>query len=73
MNRPGVFVAGLVMYHYSGGHWTHVPAPAKPGFVINLTGGNMVLIPGTCSVLAGAGLFAFDAGKIEGAIVKYGP
>jgi hypothetical protein len=59
------------MYHYSGGHWTHVPAPVKSGFVTNLEGGNMQLIPGTRSVLANATLISSRA--FEGAILKYGP
>ena len=71
VNKPGVLLAGLVMYHYSGGHWTRVPAPARPGFVTNLTGGNMQLIPGTWSVLASATLFSSHG--IDGAILKYGP
>jgi hypothetical protein len=71
VNKPGVNLSGLVMYHYSGGHWTHVPAPAKSGFVTTLGGSNMELIPGTTSVLAAASLTL--PGITEGAILKYGP
>jgi hypothetical protein len=71
VNEPGVLLAGLVMYHYSYGHWTRVAVPVKSGFVTNLTGGNMQLIPGTRSVLANATLLSSRA--IEGAILKYGP
>ena len=71
VNEPGVRLAGLVMYHYAGGHWTHVAVPVKPGFVTNLEGGNMQLIPGTRSVLASATLLGSRA--IEGAILRYGP
>ena len=69
--KPGVLLSGLVMYHYSGGHWTRVAVPVKSGFVTNLLGGNMQLIPGTRSVLANATLFSSHA--IDGAILKYGP
>jgi hypothetical protein len=69
VNKPGVYLAGLVMYHYSGGAWTHVTVPVKPGFVTNLTS-DMQLIPGTRSVLAGATLFG---PPIDGAVLKYGP
>jgi hypothetical protein len=71
VNKPGVLLSGLVMYHYSGGHWTRAAVPVKSGFVTNLTGGNMQLIPGTRSVLANATLFSSSG--IEGAILKYGP
>jgi hypothetical protein len=71
VNKPGVLLAGLVMYHYSGGHWARVVVPVKSGLVTNLTGGNMQLIPGTRSVLASATLFGSRG--IEGAILKYGP
>jgi len=71
VNEPGVLLAGLVMYHHSGGHWTRVAVPVKPGLVTNLEGGNMQLIPGTRSVLANATLFGSRA--IEGVILKYGP
>ena len=71
VNEPGVLLAGLVMYHYSCGHWTRVAVPVKHGLVTNLEGGNMQLIPGTRSVLANATLFGSPA--IEGAILKYGP
>jgi hypothetical protein len=71
VNEPGVLVSGLVMYHYAGGHWTRVAVPVKPGFVTNLEGGNMQLIPGTRSVLANATLLGSSA--IEGAILTYGP
>jgi hypothetical protein len=71
--KPGRLLAGLVMYHYWGGHWTHVPAPAKSGFVTNLIGGNMQLIPGTRSVLANAILNPSRPAGFEGAILKYGP
>jgi hypothetical protein len=71
VNKPGVIPAGLMMYHYSYGRWTRVAAPVKSGFVINLEGGNMQLIPGTRSVLANADLFGSSV--IEGAILKYGP
>jgi hypothetical protein len=71
VNKPGVILSGLVMYHYSGGHWTRVPVPVKSGFVTNLEGGNMQLIPGTRSVLANADLLSSRA--FEGAILKYGP
>lgn len=71
VNQPGVILSGLVMYHYSCGHWTHVAAPVKSGFVTNLEGGNMQLIPGTRSVLANATLISSHG--FEGAILKYGP
>ena len=71
VNEPGVLLSGLVMYHYSGGHWTRVAVPVKHRFVTNLEGGNMQLIPGTRSVLANASLFSSTA--IEGAILRYGP
>ena len=61
VNKPGV-LTGLVMYHYSGGHWTHVPAPGSA--TLN---GSMELIPGTRSVLAPA--FSGSGG----AVLKYGP
>jgi hypothetical protein len=51
-----------VMYHYSGGRWTHVPGPAKAELQSDLE-----LIPGTKSVLVTAELGG------SGAIVKYGP
>jgi hypothetical protein len=70
VNKPGQLPAGLTSYHYSGGHWTRVVVPAKPGLVTNLID-NMQLIPGTRSVLASAALFG--AHTIEGAILKYGP
>jgi hypothetical protein len=54
----------LVMYHYSGGRWTHVPAPASA--TTSLTGG-MGLIPGTQSVLAPVSV------PVGGAVLKYGP
>jgi hypothetical protein len=63
--------SGLVLYHYSGGHWTHVPVPVKSGFDTILTGGNMGLIPGSRSVPASAALFSSRA--FEAAILKYGP
>jgi hypothetical protein len=71
VNEPGVNLAGLAMYHYSCGHWTRIAVPVRSGFVTNLEGGNMQLIPGTRSVLANATLFGSHA--IEGAILKYGP
>jgi hypothetical protein len=71
VNKPSALPAGLVMYHYAGGHWTRVAVPVKAGFVTNLEAGNMQLIPGTRSVLANADLFGSSA--IEGAILKYGP
>ena len=72
--KPGVIFSGLVMYHYAGGRWTHVRAPAKSGYVTNLIGGNMELIPGTRSVLATAILNPVSlSGMSEGAILKYGP
>jgi hypothetical protein len=61
VNKGGV-VAGLVMYHYSSGHWTHVSLPA--GSRMN---GSMELIPGTRSVLAPA------FGGRGGDVLKYGP
>jgi hypothetical protein len=71
VNKPGVYLAGLVMYHYSGDRWNRVAVPVQPGFDTNLSGGNMQLIPGTRSVLAGADLFG--SAVITGAILKYGP
>jgi hypothetical protein len=71
VNKPGVLLAGLVMYHYWCGHWTGVAVPVKPGLVTNLDGGNMQLIPGTRSVLANATLLGSPA--FEGAILRYGP
>jgi hypothetical protein len=71
VNKPGAILSGLVMYHYSGGHWTRVSVPVKSRFVTNLTGGNMQLIPGTRSVLANTTLIGSPA--FEGAILKYGP
>ena len=55
--------AASVMYHYSGGRWTHVPRPVKTDLQSDLE-----LIPGTRSVLATAELRGS-----EGAILKYGP
>ena len=55
--------SALVMYHYSGGRWTHVPGPAKTTVQTGLQ-----LIPGTRSVLA-----AGELTSSEGAILKYGP
>jgi hypothetical protein len=52
-----------VMYHYSGGRWTHVPGPAKTDLQSDLE-----LIPGTQSVLVAA-----ELSGSAGAIVKYGP
>jgi hypothetical protein len=71
VNRPEALLAGLVMYHYVSGHWTRAAVPVEHGFVADLTGGNMRLIPGTRSVLANVSLFGSTA--IEGAILKYGP
>ena len=51
-----------VIYHYSGGRWTHVPGPAKAELQSDLE-----LIPGTQSVLVTAEIGG------SGAIVKYGP
>ena len=53
---------GVLIYHYSAGHWTRVPAPAKLGSGAQFTA-NLELIPGTRSVLAGS----------WGSILKYGP
>ena len=75
-NDVGVLLSGLVMLHYSGGHWTRVAVPVKTGFVTNLIGGNMQLIPGTRSVLANATLQNTKRGGtpgFEGAVLKYGP
>jgi hypothetical protein len=55
--------AAPVMYHYSGGRWTHVPAP-----VMTALPSDLELIPGTRSVLATAELRGF-----KDAILKYGP
>jgi len=60
VNKPGAEFAGLVMYHYSGGRWTHVLAPGT-------LNGSMELIPGTRSVLAPT------FGGPGGAVLKYGP
>ncbi len=54
--------SALVMYHYSSGHWTRVPGPAKTGLQSDLE-----LIPGTQSVLAAG---ESDSG---GVALKYGP
>jgi hypothetical protein len=51
-----------VVYHYSGGRWTHAPGPVKTDLQSDLE-----LIPGTQSVLATAEISG------SGAIVKYGP
>ncbi len=67
---PGL-VTGLVMYHYSGGRWTHVQGPARRGWVTSLGGGNMQSVPGTRSVLENAILFSSHG--FDGAILKYGP
>jgi hypothetical protein len=61
---------GAVIYHYSGGRWTHVSGPAKSGYRTALQS-DLELIPGTRSVLAVAGLF--NTVTSEGAILKYGP
>jgi hypothetical protein len=55
--------AAPVMYHYSGGRWTHVPGPAMTDLQSDLE-----LIPGTRSVLATA-----EVSGSEGAMLKYGP
>jgi len=55
--------AAPVMYHYSGGRWTHVPRPVKTDLQSDLE-----LIPGTQSVLATA-----EVSGSAGAILKYGP
>ncbi len=55
--------SALVMYHYSGGRWTHVPGPARTALQSDLE-----LIPGTRSVLA-----ARELGGSAGATLKYGP
>lgn len=70
-NKSGV-ITGLVMYHYSGGRWTHVPGPAKSGCVYSDIG-NMELIPGTTSVLENAELFPCRNLASDGAVLKYGP
>jgi hypothetical protein len=62
--------SALVIYHYSGGRWTRVPGPVKPGYVAELRG-DLELIPGTRSVLAVADLIAKNG--FEGAALKYGP
>jgi hypothetical protein len=54
--------AAPVIYHYSGGRWTHTPAPLKTNVQTDLE-----LIPGTQSVLATS-----EPGG-SGAVVKYGP
>jgi len=71
VNQPGVYLAGLAMYHYAGGRWTRSAVPAERGFDTNLGVSNMELVPGTESVLAGATLFGSAA--IEAGILKYGP
>lgn len=71
VNKPGVYVAGLAMYHYAGGHWTRDAVPVRHGLDTNLIGGNMELIPGTRSVLANATMFG--SASIEAGILKYGP
>jgi hypothetical protein len=71
VNKPGVLLAGLVMYHYSGGQWARAAVPIKSGLVTNLIGDNMQLIPGTRSVLANA--IVYGSAVTEGAILKYGP
>ena len=68
VNKPGVLLEGLVMYHFSGGHWTHVAAPVISRSVTDVNG--MELIPGTRSVLATATVYGHANG---GAILKYGP
>jgi hypothetical protein len=55
--------AAPVMYHYSGGRWTHVPRPVKTDLQSDLE-----LIPGTQSVLSTA-----EVSGSAGAILKYGP
>jgi hypothetical protein len=70
VHKPEALRSGLVMYHYSCGRWTRVAVPVKPGLVTNLEAGNMQLIPGTRSVLAGATLLSDSL--IEGAVLEYG-
>jgi hypothetical protein len=60
----------LVIYHYSGGRWTHAPGPVKSGCVTGLQG-DLEHIPGTRSVLAVADLSCKNSW--EGATLKYGP
>jgi hypothetical protein len=60
----------VVMYHYSGGRWTHAPGPVRSGFRTVLQS-DLELIPGTRSVLAAAELFS--ATSSAGVILKYGP
>jgi hypothetical protein len=62
--------SALVMYHYWGGRWTHVPGPVKSGYVTELRS-DLELIPGTRSVLAIADLSAKNG--FEAATLKYGP
>jgi hypothetical protein len=71
VNEPGVYLAGLAMYHYAGGRWTRDAVPVLRGLDTNLQSGNMELIPGTRSVLASATMFG--SASIEGGILKYGP
>lgn len=55
--------SALLMYHYSGGRWTHVAGPARTVLQTDLE-----LIPGTRSVLA-----AGELKGTEGATLQYGP
>jgi hypothetical protein len=55
--------SALVMYHYSGGRWTHVPGPARTALQSDLEP-----VPGTRSVLA-----AGELSGSEGVALKYGP
>jgi hypothetical protein len=64
--------SALVVYHYSGGRWTHAPGPVKSGYMTQLQS-DLELIPGTRSVLAAAELFDATSGASEGATLKYGP
>jgi hypothetical protein len=59
----------LVIYHYSGGRWTHAPGPAKSGCVTPPAG--LEQVPGTRSVLAVTNPSCTSG--LQGAILKYGP
>lgn len=70
-SQPGQ-ISAVTMWHYSGGGWTHVPAPVKSGCMI-VTAGNLQLIPRTRSVLDIETLFPCPGLTSDGAILKYGP
>jgi hypothetical protein len=61
----------VILYDYRGGHWTSVPLPAKPGYV--LRGIGPTLIPGTTSLIGWGDVYNLKTKAYEDAILHDGP